>query len=71
MSSFKQSALSLTNKATSVAPTISGDLTIVARNGKLVTYDGTTDNTLAYTSDISGVDLSNYTTLSVTSEISS
>jgi len=55
MSSFKQSAVSITKKDSPVAPTLAGDITVVARaDGHLYAYDGVTDRSLAYIDDISG-----------------
>ena len=51
MSGTKSSALVVTAKGTPVAPTITGDLTLVANSGRLRQYDGTTERTLSVTGD--------------------
>jgi len=64
MSSFKQSAVSITKKDSPVAPTLDGDITVVVReDGHLYAYDGVTDRSLAYIDDISGGGGSGFTPL--------
>jgi hypothetical protein len=62
MSSFKQSAIIVSNKSGTVTPTISGDLSIVARNNRLQVFDGTSEQQLAYLSDVSGGPSGNFVT---------
>jgi len=64
MASFKSSAVIFTEKATPVSPTNPGDISVVARNGKLYQYDGVIET------EIGAGDLNNYTLLSTTSSIS-
>jgi hypothetical protein len=54
MSGFKQNSIIVSNRGTPVTPTISGDLSIIARDGKLVVYDGTQENVLVYISEVTG-----------------
>ena len=44
MSGFKQNALVISEKATPVAPVNTGEVTVVARDGELYKYDGTTES---------------------------
>lgn len=46
MSGFKQTALIISEKSTPVTPTENGDISVVARDGKLLQYDGTTEKEL-------------------------
>jgi hypothetical protein len=64
MASFKQSAVVFSEKATPVAPSNPGEITVVARDGKLYKFDGVTET------EIGAGDLSNYTLLSTTASIS-
>lgn len=52
MSSFKSSSVVISEKATPVTPSISGDLTVVARAGALKVYDGTTEKSVAFNEEL-------------------
>jgi hypothetical protein len=54
MSGFKQNSIIVSNRDTPVTPTISGDLSITARNGRLMVYDGGSESQIAFITDISG-----------------
>jgi hypothetical protein len=64
MSGFKQTGLVISEKATPVAPSNPGEITVVARDGKLYKFDGVTET------EIGAGDLSAYTLLTTTAEIS-
>lgn len=55
MSSFKSSAIVVSNKTSSVSPTISGDLSIVARNDHLQVFNGTTEQQVIYTAEVGSI----------------
>ena len=54
MSGFKSTALVISEKATPVTPTETGDISVVAREGKLFQYDGASEKQLLTEADISG-----------------
>jgi hypothetical protein len=55
MSGFKKKSLTLSNKLISDAPSISGDLSISARNGKIIAYNGIIDSQVVYTSELANI----------------
>jgi hypothetical protein len=55
MSGFKQNSIIVSNRDTPVTPTISGDLSIIARNNYLKVFDGNAENTIIYESDVATI----------------
>jgi hypothetical protein len=55
MSGFKASSIIVSNKDTFVTPTLSGDLSIVARNGSLQVFNGLVEEQVVYLSELNAV----------------
>ena len=83
MSTFKSGAIVISPKATTVTPSLSGEISVVARDTHLYAYNGSIEQQITYTSEVSSISgnlqsqitsisgsLSTYTLLSTTQSIS-
>ena len=52
MSGFRSSGIIISSKSTPVDPVNAGDMSVVARSGHIMAFDGTTESQIAYTTDM-------------------